>query len=141
MEQSTFTERTREFCLYTGVAGMLISVISIIHYFIAAAEFHWMLFLLCIPNVAVFISCFFMARTNRWVILMLGISLLLFLLYFIFVFFLMRNFIIIFSPSSFVLFVYIFALFLYSIITDLYSKLKENHLARKKEADYWNGKV
>lgn len=141
MEQTTFTEGTREFCLYIGLTGMLMAGISIIHYFIAAPDFHWILILLCIPNIYVFITCLLVARLNRWVIIMLGICLLLFFVYFIFVFFLMTHSFVVLSPSSMVLFIFTFAVFIYALIVDLHSKLQENHLARKADAEYWNGKI
>ena len=142
MEQPiTFTERTRQFCIQAGVAAVIMSIISIIHYFVAAPEFHWLLLVLCIPNVCVLISGIFMANLNRWIIIMLGISLIIFVLYFLFVLLLMKNFIIVLSPSSFVLFVYTLVIMIYSLITDLHSKLQENYLARKEDADYWNGKI
>ncbi len=142
MEQpGTFTEGTRQFCIQAGVAAVIMSVISIIHYFVAAPEFHWLLALLCIPNVCVLITGIFMAKLNRWIIIMLGICLILFILYFFFVLLLMKYFILILSPSSFVLFVYTLVIFLYGLVTDLQSKLKENYQAAKEEADYWSGKI
>jgi type IV secretory pathway TrbL component len=142
MEQPvSFTERTRDICLYAGITGMLMSVVSIFHYLAAIESFHWLLVLLVIPNICVFITSLFLSRLNRWVIVMMGICLLLFFIYFCVVFLLFRVFVIVFSPSTLILFVYTLALFIYSLIIDLHGKLKENHETAKADAEYWRGKV
>lgn len=142
MKQSAiFTEKTRDFCLYAGITGMIMSVISVFHFFMAIENFHWALSAIALPNICVFITCLFLAKLNRWVIVMLGICTGLFFAYFVVLLMLSQESVVIFSPSTLVLFVFTFSIFIYGLVTELHGKLKQNYDTLKADADYWSGKI
>jgi|GEM_PF-5976984 len=136
-----FTEKTREFCLYAGIAGLLFSLISIVHVFAAAAQFNWFILVLVAPNVSAAVSFILLVKASRHLFILLIITLVLFILYFLLVFFLLTNLVIIYSPSTLLLFLFTLAVLIYGYITDLPGKLQEHYVKQREDEAYWNNKL
>lgn len=136
-----FTEKTREFCLYSGFAGILFAIISTVHVLMAAALINWFVLLLILPNLSAVISFIILANAGRHSFIFLNATLVLFVCYFLVVFYLLKNFVVIYSPSTLLLFVYSLSIVIYGYITDLPGKLRERYVRVKEEEAYWNNKI
>lgn len=135
-----FSAKTKELCQYGGWAGVLFSIISIGHV-CSAAPFSWMILVLITPNIAAGVSFVLMAREYRYLLICLNITLVIFVFYFILIIYLIANLVLVFSPSTLILFLYCLAWVIYGYITDLPWKLKANYLQKKEDAEYWQGKL
>lgn len=132
--------KTKELCQYGGWAGVLFAVISIGHV-MSAAPFSWIIIVLITPNLAAGVSFFLLATTYRHVLICLNITLVIFVFYFILIVYLIVNLVLVFSPSTLLLFLYCLAWVIYGYITDLPWKLKAHYLQKQEDAEYWQGKL